>query len=150
MAAVIRATLDPKSLDGAIKKLQQFKKKLINNNQRFLERIGERGVEICKQECPEDFGDLKNSIKYEIKDEKVIISASQEYVGFVEFGFGVKGDGHPTIDVAQYSDRESWVYLDKKRDEYFVSYGQPGNPFMWRTAQALKDEIPKIAKEVFK
>jgi HK97 gp10 family phage protein len=150
MQTTIRTDLDPKNIDKAIKELQQFKKRFLNKNQKFLERIGERGVEICKQECPVDFGDLRDSIKYEVKGEKVTISATEEYLGFVEFGFGAKGDGHPSIEVSSYSDREGWIYYDDKRGEFRFSSGQPSNPFMWRTAQALKEEIPQIAKEVFK
>jgi len=153
----IKMTLEPRSIGAAIKELQEYKKALERKKNLLIEKLVERGVEIAKELAPEDFGDLKNSIQGRTADGKGIIFTDMPYAGFVEFGFGVEGAGsphpHPEIsvqyDVNSHGD-EGWLYFDVKRGKVRWSKGQPSKPFMYNTALRLRDEAPKIAKEVFR
>lgn len=65
------------SIDEAIDKILQLPQK-----------VGEKGVEIMKNEVPYKKGGLYNSIKYEVMGSSVFIGTDKEYAKYVEYGRG--------------------------------------------------------------
>jgi len=150
----IKMTLDPKSLQAAIKEVEQYKKDFEKKVNYALHLIVEKGVEIAKELVPVDFGDLRESIEGRVENNKGYVYTTMYYAPFVEFGFGVVGarNPHPEIsinyDVNNHGD-DGWIYFDNKRCEFRWSKGQPSKPFMWNTARQLEEIKNDIVKEVF-
>ena len=92
------------------------------------------------------------------------IVVSGQSVAFVEFGAGVTyGNGHPLAaefgmgagtypsDKGHWDDPNGW-YLPKEKwssDGTKHTYGNPPNMPMYNTAKDLKEEIARVAREVF-
>jgi len=145
------------NIDKALKELQSYKKEFLAKEQFLLKRCVEEGVNIAKELCPVDFGDLQKSIQGRVEDSTGYIYTESPYAVFVEFGFGIVGatNPHPEVPPGWTYDsnshgKDGWVYFDVKRNEFRWSNGQPSKPFMWQTAQRLSQLIPKLAREVFK
>lgn len=108
--------------------------------------------------------DISVSVE-EIGDGRFSITASGAVVLIVEFGAGITyGDGHPLAGQYGYGpgtypgqthalDPAGWWLPKAKRgtaaDEYQHTYGNPPSMTMYNTAKDLKDEIQRVAMEVF-
>jgi hypothetical protein len=92
------------------------------------------------------------------------IRVDDEYAVFFEFGTGPVGAKnphplHPTYTTdAWYTKADGkpmdelygWTPLtDEDGETYYLTIGQKAKPFMYETALQLRDEFPKIVKEVF-
>ena len=149
----IKCTLG--TIDKAISELKAYQRELEVKYKRFMQALIDRGVEIAKEEAPYDTGELSESIGGRIDGNKAYIFTDNPYAFFVECGFGIPGANspHPTVSISyNIKGREvggSWFYWDQRTGNAGWSHGQPANPFMYRTALRLSEEVPKIAREVF-
>lgn len=143
-------TLD--NIDDVIKQLNEYKAWIDSKMPVLVERLCERGVEIAKELCPVDTGDLRDSIHSMAEDMAGQIIASSGHAAYVEFGTGIVGAAspHPTLpwiyDINGHMDM-GWTYF--KNGRFYWTAGQPAKPFMHNTAKQLAKEAPKIAMEVF-
>lgn len=146
----IKMTLD--NIDDVLKRLEEYRAWINQKCAVLVERLCERGVEIAKELCPVDTGDLRNSIHSMAEDMAGQIIASASHAAYVEFGTGIVGSmsPHPTLpwiyDINAHS-FDGWTYF--KNGQFHWTAGQPAKPFMHNTAQQLANEAPKIAREVF-
>lgn len=84
-------------------------------------------------------GDLRQSIKYDIKEDKVLIGSLSKYAIYVEKGTGMYAeDGNGR--------RTPWVYYDRKSDQYFYTKGQEPQPFLRPAVFRNRNEIIEIFK----
>lgn len=162
MAKVIKMDLDEKSIDKAIKELERYKKQLDRKCKTLAKRLA-------------DYGLTKATIKYATalyvgpQDWKVTVKrtehgyavqASGKTVLLLEFGAGITfGDGHPLNGEfgmgpgtypdgkGHWNDPKGW-YLPKSAGGGHT-YGNPPSMAMYNTAEELRGEIEKIAREVF-
>lgn len=165
MKKVIKVKLNPKSIDNAIKELDEYKRDLERRVQLLVKTLTENGAEIARAKVVEMkkyyTGELLNSIDsylFGFGGAPVgFIRVNAEYGMFVEFGTGIKGtenQKHPAHsafnwahDTHKHGD-SGWLFpMDD--GTYRRTKGQASSPFMWETAQQLKEEFPKIVKEVF-
>ena len=84
---------DPKSIDKAIKQLQEYKKDFLAKEQIFIKRLAEIGVSVASNLY--DIADIDGVKKVQVDIERVsdtrkIVKAFGETVGFLEFGTGVR------------------------------------------------------------
>ena len=146
----IMMTLD--NIDEVIAKLEEFRARIEAKLPELITKLCERGLEIAKEQCPVDTGDLRESIHIIAEGIAGQIIASSGHAAYVEFGTGIVGAGspHPTLpwayDVNGHGDK-GWTYY--KNDRFYWTAGQPAKPFMQTTARLLAEEAPDIAKEVF-
>lgn len=88
-------------------------------------------------------GDLRQSIKYELDDNKILIGSTSKYAVYVEKGTGIyaeDGNGRTT----------PWVYYDQKAGEYFLTRGQKPQPFLTPAVFENIEEIKSIFVEEMK
>lgn len=160
----IEFNLSEESIRKAIQELEQYKKDLNRKIEIFTEKLAQKGVEIAKMNIGVYdaiyTGELLRSINYEKgavieHGSKYIVYTDCLYAKFVEFGFGAVGAQHPhpdtsivgwKYDVNEHGE-EGWFYF--KDGEWHWTKGFPSRPFFFETAMQLRNEVVKIAKEVF-
>lgn len=157
----IKLTLNPKSIDNAIRELEQYKRELKQRVNELVEALTDYGVEIAKVQIREFdavyTGELESSIVgYFSPTWGVgIIKAGAPYAVYVEFGTGVVGKDfpHPEPDGWKYDvnnhGEAGWWYFNDRDGKWHWTTGMESRPFMYHTARILEQECSRIAKEVF-
>ena len=170
---VISMTLSQKSIQNAIEELRSYQNSLEYKCRRLAEKLAEKGVEIAQTYVASLDAiftyELNSSIHAEhVKDVKgggvYAVVAGTDHALFVEFGTGIVGQQSPypgklpdgvTWEYAsgktirQLADgRYGWFYRDDNGQWWFTE-GMPSRPFMYYTANELRDLIVETAKEVF-
>ena len=169
MRKVIKVKLDPHSIDNAIKEIQAYKEDLERRVRLLLKRLIDEGVDIAKAKVVEHKiihdAELTNSIHgyLSVGLNAGFIRVDDEHAVFFEFGTGPVGANNPhplggsykengwytKADGKPMDELYGWRPLGSDGDTYYFTEGQEAKPFMYETAQKLKDEFPRIVKEVF-
>ncbi len=160
MKKVINVKLDPNSIADAINELQEYKREVERKARRLIKKLTARGADIVRVKIVEmgavDKGRLLDSVDSFLLGDVGYIRVCAEYAMFVEFGTGIIGAGktHPASDVFGWEydihgHGEAGWHFPADDGSYPITKGQPSRPFMYETAQKLRDEFPAIVKEVF-
>lgn len=140
------------------KDLDVYGQKLERARNKILNRLADFTIERIKVYCPEDTGELINSItKSEIFEQTIHVFTDNAYAQYVEFGTGIVGQGNPHPDAGntgwQYDvnshGEKGWKYQDKN-GEWHWTKGQEGSKFMYLAFQDLEQNYMRIGEEVFK
>lgn len=166
----IEIELTKESLAAAIKKLESYKKDLAAKTQKLIETLTENGVGIARFELVNmdaiDTSELYNSVNsyYSALLNAGFIRVNCDYAVFVEFGTGVNNGKYPSTETLSKVDwkygsgehifttkdgRTGWFY-PADNGEYRFTEGMDSRPFMYNTAKALRNDFPRLAKEVFR
>ena len=161
---ILKSSLGVRSIQGLINSLESYKQSLRQKTDAMLQNLAAKGEEIAKSECPVRTGHLFNSITGLCDGNgKAIIRVNCPYAVYVEMGTGIKGANspHPNTAVLGFTfayDRnghgeKGWWYPTDEKDPnptkitakngkiYAWTRGMPSRPFMYNTAQQLKDII---------
>ena len=167
MKKVIKVKLDPQSIADAIKEIEEYKANLERRVRLLLKRLTDEGVQIAKAKVVEHGiihdTNLTNSINGFVMGNAGFIRVDDEHAVFFEFGTGPKGASaphplggsyksegwHTKADGKHMDNLYGWKPLGNGENVYFFTEGQKAKPFMYDTAQKLRDEFPRIVKEVF-
>lgn len=170
MKKVIKVKLDPQSVADAIKQIEEYKADLERRVRLLLKRLTDEGVKIAKAKVVEHGiihdAELTNSINgyVSVALNAGFIRVDDEHAVFFEFGTGPKGasKSHPLGGVPYKSEGWAtkadgkpmhtlygWKPLGDGENVYYFTEGQAAKPFMYETALKLRDEFPRIVKEVF-
>lgn len=150
--------LDPKSIENAIKQVEEYKVRLKQKEFELLERLSAMGATQVSLRFANAIysGENDVSVRVELNDNKAVIVAEGQAVCFIEFGTGIRyGFGYSgqkpagIVGIGEYgkgkgNNPKGWWYGHSEH-----TYGNPPNEGMYRTVQALSEEILKIAREVF-
>lgn len=154
--------LSEKSIDDAIKKLEDYSKSLDNKAEELCERLANMGALYAEWNFDGVMyaGDIDYAITVErISENAYCIRASGETVLFMEFGAGITyGGGHPketefgmgpgTYPGQKHAlDPKGWWF--KQGDMKIHTYGNPAGMPMYNAAKDLRKEILAAAREVF-
>lgn len=85
-------------------------------------------------------GTLRQSIDYEVLDDRVRVGSFADYAVYVEKGTGIyaeDGNGRQT----------PWVYYDPKTEQYYMTRGQKPQPFIMPSIINNRDKITQIFAE---
>ena len=173
MPKTIRMTFDPASIDNAIKQLQDYTSKLPDAADRIAQRlaeIGYQGAFMVMANHVFDGGTISSLTVTHEGDGKYILWAASEALLFLEFGTGLKAQGHPLagemgMGTGTYPGQTHatdpngwWFYTDDVRlisgrgangKTYGHSFGMPPAMPMYRASQEIRQDILRIAREVF-
>lgn len=158
---------DPDSIDAAIKELEKRKRAIHKHAEELTQLLTNLGVEKARDLVPVDTGVAQSSIIGYIDDaEGIGIIRAGGYCKYIEFGTGVRGreSPHPS---AEYKAIMQWAYnsgatifttKNGKEGWYYpvgdgawrFTEGMPSRPFLYETAQYLRKEAKRLAREVFK
>lgn len=162
--------LSSKSISNAIAELEAYKKKLIEFPPKYVRALSEYMAQTLDAEAP----NLSSHWFLELRETEEKTSGVFIFDGivqFVEFGSGLIGsNNHEGINTewlaklpppyntgyesrkggfAHHLDKQGndyWVY--PKNGQFYSTYGQPANPFIYRSVQELLDARASIAKQV--
>lgn len=170
MKKVIKVKLDPKSIEKAIKELEEYKADLETRVRQLVKTLTERGATLARAKVIEH-GIIHNTRLLDSIDGFCVgsvgyIRVNDEYAMFFEFGTGPVGESnpHPLRGTGDYKEDGWYTAADGKPMDklygwlplkhpdgstYYYTEGQRAKPFMYETALQLRDEFPEIVKEVF-
>lgn len=165
----IKFSFSTKSIDRAIKELEDYKKSLRAKNQLFVERLSMLGLTVASMKVRQAKGDDDKDVQYEAKfnSSGSIVSAELILNGkdavFIEFGAGIHYNGsvgtspHPKGNELGYTigsygkgkgANDYWYYTDSngvgKR-----SMGTEATMPLYSASLEIIRQVASIAREVF-
>ena len=162
----IKLTLDPQSIDAAIKELKAYQDWFVCKTKEFAAAIAAVGAKEAAHRFGPAMYDGDNDVIVEVKPlEKGngwVISASGNAVYFLEFGAGVHhnpGEPYPNprppgiVNIGEYGTgkgkQDFWFYTASDGTTSHFTYGNPAVLGMWYASKEVEREYIKVAKEVF-
>jgi len=168
----ITVRLDPKSVDNAIKELEQYKKDIEQKARLLVERLIDYGADIARIKIVNlgavYSGELLSGVDGYFSPllNAGYVRVTSDHVAFVEFGTGVVGQQSPHTN-GEYLSKASWGYATGQKifttkdgkvgwiyptDDggFRFTEGMKSRPFMYQTALELQREFPRMAREVFR
>ena len=141
----IKLKLNTDSINQALKEVKAYQRKVEQAPQKLIEYLTAQGVEIAKMNVSDmnayDSGELYNTA----------------HAAFVCFGTGIvgKNNQHPNIAIAgwKYDVNDhgelGWWYIGRDGRAHWTK-GMPSRPYMYNTAQQLRQMVIPAAKEALK
>lgn len=154
---------DKKSIDKAIKQLEQYKKDFLAKEEIFVKKLAEIGVSVASTGFAlADYDGVNDvSVRLEWQGNKATIIAEGETVGFIEFGTGVKypewdNSGmeytppkHGTYGKGHGARPKGW-YFKPGEGAVQHTYGNPPAEAMRTARDVMIEKVTQIAREVWK
>lgn len=156
------------NIDKIIKQLETYQKTLPNKVDKLLERLATLGAFRARIDFSNAMyaGDNDVEITVEKINKGYQISASGHAVLFIEFGTSIVNPEHPqsaqfgfmhgTYGKGKGANPNGWVYVGEQgnagrpiRDGVYKTMGNPPARAMWNASKDMRNEIEKIAKEIF-
>lgn len=165
----ISIRLNRKDIQDTIQKLETIEKNLIRRQNEFVRRLAQVGIPIIQQNINMAVGDSNktHTTRIEISNSpnktiaKLVVEG--EDIIFIEFGAGVHYNTpagtspHPKGEKKGYTigsygyghgAKDFWYYKDET-GEYVRSYGTRATMPLYKASLKMRDEMVRIAKEVF-
>lgn len=160
---VIGMSLSTSSIKDAIKELKSFRDSIDAKKDELLEKLANIGVKEASVRFTTAIYDGVNdsSVTLEIIPDGYRIVAEGKAVAFIEFGAGVyhnPGEPYPKprpdgiVGIGEYGKglgkRQAWGFKDES-GELVITHGNPAAMPMWYASEEMRNNILKIAREVF-
>jgi len=171
--------LSSKSVEAAIKKIERYQEDLQDKCYELISRlVDDVGLPVIKARVDKAKGDSDKDYNYIVVDDwdnpdpnvkAIELKVSGDQFIFIEFGAGIHFNGpvgsssSPVGEqlgytIGSYSRRggnglsygqyDKWRYIDSSGVEH-ESYGTEGTAPVYSAAQAMRNDIARIAGEVF-
>ena len=171
MAKVIKMDLSSSSIDDAIKALKSYRDSIDAKKYRLLEELTKIGLREASVRFTTAMYDGVNdsTVRAELTHFGYTIIAEGHAVAFIEFGTGVHyPDIHPMageLGIAHgtygkgLGQNDYWFYtgqpgtaggvLANGHSNTTITHGNPANMCMYYASKEMRDQVERIAKEVF-
>lgn len=157
----IKFSLGSSSIEEAIEKVEKYANKIKSLDEDIVKTVVASGTDEAKNMAiaweAYDSGELYNGIIGEVDGKKGKIWSTAPHSMYVELGTGITGDRNPhpekvavgwVYDVNKHGDK-GWFYRGDDGKLHWTK-GMPARPFMYDTAQILKQALPYLAKDLLK
>lgn len=155
---------DKKSVNDAIKMVNQYKKDFEVKEQEFVRRLAEIGVRVAQSGfSTADYDGVNDvSVSMEKTSTGYVVVASGETVGFIEFGTGVKypewdnsgmeytPPAHGTYGKGLGKNPHGWWFKGSEGANATHTYGNPPAEAMLTARNEMIERVTQIAREVWK
>ena len=151
----IEVELSPESCEKAIQALNAYKEKVLPKLDEVCKRLAEIGMQEANAHLTLELGNDDATIYTEKIDGgyKLVMSGSDVY--FIEFGTGSNVEPHYQVSVPVFAGSWSMEHSQKYAKQGWWWYG--GEPLigtiaympMYYAGKKMREEIPRIVKEVF-
>ena len=160
MSLNIRIGLNGSDVQDAIQKLEKYRDDLDRKAKLICYKLADYGARRADIRFSTAYYDGNNDVDVTVEetDKGYVIKASGEAVLFIEFGSGVRyGYGHPDVHgygpgtypgKGHWDDPNGW-WIPKSAGGGHT-YGNPPSMAMYQTAQDIKAEVLRVAREVLK
>ena len=167
----INITLDEKSIDAALKQLNDYKADLRRKMRAVCNKLAYIGFDIMNVRYgTADYAGTNNiEVRVTQDRKKAIITARGQNVAFIEFGTGVTYDfpehgekagipPHGTYGQHRGATGKPWLYKGeqgtlgmpaKGRDDLYWTYGNPAANAIPAAMIAMENAVKDVVKEVF-
>lgn len=155
---------DKKSIDNAIKQLEQYKKDFLAKEEIFVKRLAEIGVSVASSGFATADYDGVNDVQVTMTQSgtSAVVKAFGETVGFIEFGTGVKfpewdNSGvdytppkHGTYGKGRGKNPNGWYFTQGEGARARHTYGNPPAEAMRTARDVMIEKVMQIAREVWR
>ncbi len=155
---------DKKSINAAVKKLQQYEKEFRAKEVEFVRRLKELGVSVATTGFSlADYDGVNDVLIAETQlGTKAMVIAYGETVGFIEFGTGVKfreydsagleftPPPHGSYGKGKGKNPHGWFFKQNEGSAARHTYGNPPAEAMLAARDAMIEQVVQIAREVWK
>ncbi len=155
---------DKKSIDAALKAVQQYKKDFKAKEREFVRRLAEVGVRVAQAGYATADYDGVNDVVVSMEKTAsgYTVVASGETVGFIEFGTGVKypewdntgmeyaPPAHGTYGKGQGKNPWGWWFKGNDGASARHTFGNPPAEAMLTARNEMIERVTQIAREVWK
>lgn len=166
---IINITLDEKSLEDAIRKVEDYSKDLKNKTSQLVDDVANQVKEYAALELSHhiETGETIASLQKEINKggftAHILVGGAAVWLefgtGVVANPVGVGGYVHPkgaelgmsgigTFGNHNGSNPDGWWYYDENGRRRHT-FGIPATMFMWNSAQAARRDIPYLARRIW-
>lgn len=169
----MKIVIDPlnlKSIEDALSEIQKLRKKL----EKYPEELLEALTDEAARKAEEGFGSAtytgENDVRVArtVSGDEGIVRATGENVAFIEFGAGISFEEHPygasmglthgSYGKGKGANPKGWVfkgepgnaYTKELKDGVYWTKGHPPARAMYEAGKLIKEETPRIAKEIWK
>lgn len=164
MPKVIKVSLNTESINQAIKELEAYKTWVNQKAKELTEKLAMIGAKEASIRFGSAYytGDNDAYVTVEPIPNGWEIRADGESVCFIEFGAGVYYNGEEpypnprpsgVVGIGQYGKgkgkQNTWGYYDDS-DQLVLTHGTPAAMPMYHASKEMRQEILKIAREVFR
>lgn len=161
--------------DTAIKQLIKYRDSLAERQKKFLEALADIGIKTASVRFSQAQYDGVNDVVVNnhpewVDENTLLVSATGRTVLFIEFGTGVVyTEKHPKADElhmergtygqgkgsqrtwAYYGEpgTNGWLLADTPKGELYGTHGNPPARAMYDAGKEIREQIRKVAEEVF-
>lgn len=176
MSKVIRFRLDSRSIQGAIREIEAYKRRLSKIKDDICLNLAKIGMQEASIRFASAQYDGKNDsvVTIEQTENGYKVVASGNAVAFIEFGTGVHynaGVSYPLekpsgiVGVGEYGKKQGkkdeWRYngdpgtngelrTSSSGETYVVTHGNPAQMPMYNALTAMRSEVERIVREAFR
>lgn len=165
----IKINLSEQSIQNAINQIENYKRELVNKNDKFVKRLAEVGIPVISQNVASAIGDLNKGYNAYIRMNsfdtysKATLVVEGKDILFIEFGSGVHYNGavggspHPKgaefgYTIGSYGEgkgkNDFWFYY-ADTGESIMSHGTKATMPVYKASVEIIQNIRKVAREVF-
>ena len=155
---------DKKSINAAIKKLQQYEKEFKRKEAEFVRRLKELGVSVATTGfAMADYDGVNDVLIAETQlGTRALVIAYGETVGFIEFGTGIKfreydsagleftPPPHGSYGKGKGKNPHGWYFTQSPGAAARHTYGNPPAEALLTARDAMIERVVQIAREVFR
>lgn len=155
---------DKKSIDNALKMVQQYKKDFTAKEQEFVRRLTEIGVSVATTGFATADYDGENDVRVTETQNgnRAAVIAYGETVGFIEFGTGVRNPeynstgleytppAHGTYGKGRGKSPHGWYFVPMEGVKATHTYGNRPAEAMLTARNEMIDQVTRIAREVWR
>ena len=155
---------DKKSINAAIKKLQQYEKEFKRKEAEFVRRLKELGVSVATTGFSmADYDGVNDVLIAETQlGTRALVIAYGETVGFIEFGTGVKfreydsagleftPPPHGSYGKGKGKNPHGWFFTQSPGAAARHTYGNPPAEALLTARDTMIEHVTQIAREVWK
>lgn len=158
-------------LKTAIRAVNTYKESLPGKNRKFLERLGELGMDTAqvgfRTAQYDGTNDVEVSLRWEDNDHLLVVARGHA-VTFIEFGTGsYYPDDHPLAEEKGavrggygegHGSQRTWGFYGEPgsngqsvpgREGLVLTHGNPASRSMYEASKAMRERIMEIAREVY-
>lgn len=171
---VIKVELSEQGIDKALRELENYKKWLKECTEKFVQALGEEGMQIASAKFQQATYDGTNDVSVSVEnrgENKVAVVAVGGAVLFIEFGTGVKyPDNHPEAGKNGFNRggygyhlgrlEKGWRYkgdpgsngeliMTGEHAGEVRTYGNPANMSLYLTVRELQEKFEEIARRCY-
>ncbi len=155
---------DKKSIDDAIKRLNQYEKEFAVKEAEFARRLAEIGVSVASAGfATADYDGVNDVVVSLVQTSSgATVVASGETVGFIEFGTGIKNPEwdangmeytppkHGTYGKGRGKNPNGWYFTQSPGARAIHTYGNPPAEAMRTARDVMIEQAIQIAREVWR